>query len=207
MNNFIKKTLRVRLNFFEPILGSAPSDPDIYSKFIAGKMPEKTQDKLYEEVGALDTSSEKEELKMTVFPKTLDGKPFFWDYQIKGYFKDACGALRRIEGTESSKVKAYKQVIDKLVFPTPRQILINFGGEIAVCQRPLRASTPKGERVSIAVSEQIPAGATAEFTIEMFDSCYEKLVKEWLDYGKFSGISQWRNSGMGRFTWEEVAKE
>ena len=32
----------------------------------------------------------------------------------------------------------------------------------------------------------------------------EKAVREWLDYGKFSGIGQWRNSGHGRFTWEEL---
>lgn len=33
----------------------------------------------------------------------------------------------------------------------------------------------------------------------------EKLVREWLDFGKFNGIGQWRNAGKGRFKWEEVA--
>jgi hypothetical protein len=31
-----------------------------------------------------------------------------------------------------------------------------------------------------------------------------KLVREWLDYGRLRGIGQWRNSGRGRFTWEEI---
>lgn len=30
----------------------------------------------------------------TCFPRTEDGVPFCWDYQIKGFFKDACSALR-----------------------------------------------------------------------------------------------------------------
>lgn len=32
-------------------------------------------------------------------------------------------------------------------------------------------------------------------------------VREWLDYGILRGIGQWRNSGMGRFTWEEISCE
>lgn len=206
MSSFIKKALCVKVTFSEPVLGSAPSSPDVYEAYIVAKDPEGTSEKKYEEVGALDTSPEKEEARMTVFPKTLDGRPIFWDYQIKGFFKDACGALRKVEGSESSKIKAYKQVIDKLIFVYPRQIVIETDEEIGVCRRSLRASTPKGDRTGIAVSEQISAGATAEFEIEMFDPQYEKLVREWLDYGMFSGMSQWRNSGMGRFTWEETAK-
>ena len=29
-------------------------------------------------------------------------------------------------------------------------------------------------------------------------------VREWLDYGKLHGFGQWRNSGKGRFEWEEM---
>lgn len=36
----------------------------------------------------------------------------------------------------------------------------------------------------------------------MLDEGLEKYVREWLDYGVFSGIGQWRNSGKGRFTYE-----
>ena len=72
------------------------------------------------------------------------------------------------------------------------------------CQRPLRASTPQGERVSIAISESIAAGAQVEFTIQCFVEDDIDLVREWLDYGRFNGIGQWRNSGKGRFTWEEI---
>ena len=30
------------------------------------------------------------------------------------------------------------------------------------------------------------------------------VCREWLDYGRVRGIGQWRNSGKGRFTWEEI---
>jgi hypothetical protein len=29
-------------------------------------------------------------------------------------------------------------------------------------------------------------------------------VKEWLDYGELRGLGQWRNSGKGKFKWEEI---
>ena len=156
-----------------------------------------------DEVAALgaDVVAEK---GMTVFPRMEDGRPFLYDYQIKGFFKDSCGGLRKVKGSESSKIKAYKKEIDKLIFPQPRQIPIDFDGEMQKCERPLRASTAQGERISLSCSEQIPAGATCQFDVVLLSDDHEKLVREWLDYGCLSGIGQWRNSGMGRFSWEEI---
>ena len=140
---------------------------------------------------------------MTVFPKDEDGTPILWDYQVKGFFKDACGMLARLKGqTESSKLKAYKKVIDGLVFVGPRSIKLNPAGEIGVCQRPLRANTMQGERVALASSEELPAGTTADFEIILLDESLEAVVREWLDYGALRGIGQWRNSGKGRFSYE-----
>jgi hypothetical protein len=68
------------------------------------------------------------------------------------------------------------------------------------CQRPLRASTPQGERVSIAHSETVPAGSTLEFEVLCMTDQMEDLVRELLEYGQLRGLSQWRNSGKGRFT-------
>ena len=99
---------------------------------------------------------------------------------------------------------AYKKEIDKLIFPEPRCIPFLDYDAVGVCQRPLRAQTPQGERVSLAMSEEIPAGASIEFEIVCLHEDHEKAVREWLDYGKYSGIGQWRNSGRGRFTWEEI---
>lgn len=193
--------MTVRLTFMESILGTSPANKDVYRDFIATKAPDANT--VEDEVAALGVEAVAEK-GMTVFPRLDAGTPFFYDYQIKGYFKDTCGGLRRVKGTLSSGVKAYKQVIDKLIFPEPRTIPILFDGEMGVCQRPLRAQTMQGERVSLASSEEIPAGATIEFTIALLSDEHMKLVREWLDYGKYSGIGQWRNSGRGRFKWELI---
>lgn len=44
-----------------------------------------------------------------------------------------------------------------------------------------------------------------EFTITCMDEKDLKLVREWLDYGYYRGLGQWRNSGKGRFLWAEVS--
>ncbi len=193
--------IKVRLTFTEPILGTSPANEEIYREFIGSKAPDAaTVDDEVEAIG-VDAVVEK---GMTVFPRMTDGTPFLYDYQIKGFFKDTCGGLRKVPKMESGKIKAYKKEIDKLIFPEPRRIPINFTGEILECQRPIRAQTAQGERVSLAISEEIPAGATVEFTIVCLSPDHVKAVREWLDYGKFSGIGQWRNSGKGRFSWEEI---
>lgn len=195
------KELKVKLTFTEPILGTSPANPEIYREFIGSKSPDAAT--VEEEVSALGADAVAEKA-MTVFPRLEDGTPFLYDYQIKGFFKDTCGGLRKVKGTASEKIKAYKKEIDKLIFPEPWVIPLEFDGPVGECQRPLRAQTAQGERISLAMSEEIPAGATCEFRVVCLCDDHEKAVREWLDYGRFSGIGQWRNSGKGRFTWEEI---
>lgn len=195
------KEIKVRLTFTEPILGTSPANEDVYRDFIGSKAPDAAT--VEDEVSALGADAVVEK-GMTVFPRLDDGTPFLYDYQIKGFFKDTCGGLRKVKGSESEKIKAYKKEIDKLIFPEPHTIPLLFEGEISECQRPLRAQTAQGERVSLAISEEIPAGTTCEFTVVCLTDSHEKAVREWLDYGRYSGIGQWRNSGKGRFRWEEI---
>ena len=75
---------------------------------------------------------------------------------------------------------------------------------VGLCQRPLRAQTAQGERVALSISECIKAGAVIEFTVKCLSDEHEAAVREWLDYGELRGIGQWRNSGKGRFIWEEI---
>lgn len=195
------KTIKVKLTFTEPILGTSPKNADVYRDFIGTKAPDATS--VEDEVAALGVDAVIEK-GMTGFPRLDDGTPFLYDYQIKGFFKDTCGGLRKVKNTESAKIKAYKKEIDKLIFVEPRCIPLLFDGELGECQRPLRAQTMQGERVNLAISEEAPAGTVIEFSIVMLSDDHEKAVREWLDYGRFSGIGQWRNSGKGRFTWEEI---
>lgn len=195
------KEMKVRITFIEPILGTSPANEEIYRDFIGSKSPD--AESVEEEVARLGADAVADK-GMTVFPRLDDGTPFLYDYQIKGFFKDSCGGLRKVKGTASEKIKAYKKEIDKLIFPEPRCIPLLFDGEIGECQRPLRAQTAQGERVSLALSEEVPTGATAEFSIVCMCDDHEKAIREWLDYGRYSGLGQWRNSGKGRFYWEEI---
>lgn len=194
--------MKVRLTLIEPILGTWPANKEIAVEFISSKAPDAST--IEDEISALGVDAVVEKGK-TIFPKLDDGTPFLYDYQIKGFFKDACGMLSRVKTTESSKLKAYKKIIDGLIFVEPRTIPFLNYDEIHDCQRPLRAQTAQGERASLANSEEIDAGATLEFEIICLDESHEKAVREWLDYGQRRGLGQWRNSGKGRFVWEELS--
>ena len=197
------RELKVRLTFVEEVLGTASSDPEIHETYIASNAPDAPTRK--EEVEALG-AEEVFEKAMTVFPKE-DGRPFLWDYQIKGFFKDACGMLRKVSGSTSSKIKAYKKEIDGLIFVEERKIFFSFEGTTGKCQRPLRASTAQGERIALSSSETVPAGATVEFTIQCMVDSDMAAVIEWLDYGRLRGIGQWRNASKGRFEWRDITDE
>lgn len=207
--------IKVKLTLTEGMLGTSPNNKDIYRDFIATKAPDAST--IEDEVAAVGMD-EVAEKGMTVFPRDEHGKPFVYDYQIKGFFKDACSMLNRLTVkdpetgkkkkavNESGKLTAYKKVIDGMIFPQPRVIPIEFDGEIGICQRPLRAQTAQGERVALSMSEEIPAGATITFDVLCLDDEHIKAVKEWLDYGALRGLGQWRNSGKGRFIWEEITE-
>jgi len=205
------KILPVRLTFTEELLGTMPSNQDVYRDFIASKAPDAGT--IEDEVAAVGIDGVVEN-GMTVFPRDEDGWPCLYDYQIKGFFKDACGMLSRLGGksekgkkkpvNESAKLTAYKKVIDGLIFVKPRQIPVVFDGKIGSCQRPLRAQTAQGERVALANSETIPPGSHMNIDIFCMSDEHEAAVREWLDYGAWRGIGQWRNSGKGRFEWSLV---
>lgn len=191
--------LKCKVTTLEAMLGTASNNKEIHSEFIASHAPDaKSREEEIEAVGVEGTI----EKSMTVFPRNKEGVPILWDYQIKGFFKDACGVLRKIKDSESSKIKAYKKEIDGLIFIDEREIPIQTKEPIMSCQRPLRASTPQGEKISLANSEEIAAGATIEFHIRIGEDKLVPAVKEWLSYGRLRGLGQWRNSGKGRFCCE-----
>lgn len=198
------KRMRIEIEFTDELLGTASADPELHSRFVASKAPDAPT--MAQEVAALGVD-EVEGNAMTVFPRDPgDGEPVLWDYQLKGFFKDACSMLRRVKGTESSKRKAFKKEIDGLVFVEPRMVKLDLHGmDVGECQRPLRAQTMQGERVALAHSETCPEGTTCEFDVVLLDESLEPALREWLDYGRLRGIGQWRNSGKGRLEWREKA--
>jgi len=190
------KLIDVKLRFTTPVLGGMPMNEDIYRDFIASKAPEDQDTE--DEIDALTVDDEITKGK-TTFPRDEEGYPFLFDYHLKGFFKSACGFMRDLKGTKSSTLKSYKKKIDGQIFVYPREIMFENVTEIRECQRPLRAQTPQGERVALAISDEIPEGAELSFQVECLQDEHEKLIREWLSYGTRNGLCQWRNSGKGRF--------
>ena len=191
-----KEILKVELEFTEPLLGTLPGDEKLAEEYVASKHPEGVQKD--------EQESLPEEIKKfsSYFARNSNGKPILWDYQIKGLFKDACSMMRRVAQVDA--LKAHKKIIDGLIFVTPRQIELKLSGELTFTERPLRISTPKGDRTALARSETAPAGTKIQIEILLLKPDLKKYVINWLDYGILRGLGQWRNSGMGRFKWREV---
>ena len=207
------RNMHIMITFTEPILGTGNSNQEIHSEFIASKAPDAKSRE--EEIAAIGREAV-EEKTTTIFSKDTDGTPVLFNYQVKGFFKEACGMLRRMTGEacakESLKMKNYKKTIDGCIEPKGEasgysrkiRLIVPEGVDITnieTLQRPLRGQTAQGERIALAASEMLPAGTKAEFWIEAPEAC-EKAIYEWLKYGEKHGLCQWRNAGYGRFTFE-----
>lgn len=187
---------KVTVTFIEPLLGTAPLNKELYGDYIAAKGP--SPEAVEDELMTVDEATEK---GTTGFHRLEDGTPMLYDYVIKGFFKDACSMLRRVEETKSAKIVAHKKLIDGLVFVKPRRIPIVAVGEVGILERPLRGQTAQGERVALARSEMVPAGSSVTFDVCVLGGVKEPVVREWLDYGERRGLGQWRNGGYGSFTY------
>ena len=233
--------MTVKIEFTEPILGSSSANPEVHSEYIASKAPD--TERAEEEVAAVkratksqpedaDPDSEKdspwdteEEItkSMTVFPRDLDGRIHIWDYQIKGYLKEALFALIELghDDVKGMSKWTYLRTVNQFVWIEPRVIHLldpagnPWGHVSAIKQRPLRAKTARGERICLASSEQLPMGTSCQFEIEV--QSYEGPAKKSttavltmagieaaLDRGEKQGFAQWRSGGFGRFTWAQI---
>ncbi len=199
--------MKAKITFTEPVLGTKSGNKELTTEFIAAKHPDGVQADEAEVIDSMDESLEK---ASTIFHKE-DGKPFIWDYQIKGFFKSACLAMIETDTMTKKELSdirlskyLHKRTIDKMIFVNPRKIFLNVNGEATICERPLRGETMRGERIALARSEQLAADTTFEIEIICLNKKLEQFLPQWLTYGALFGLGQWRSSGMGRFEWEEI---
>lgn len=191
-----KTTLKLRLTFTEPLLGTLPGDKEIAKEFITSKHPEGSQED--EEVSLRDEV----EKQSTFFSYNDKNEPILWDYQVKGFFKDACSMMLRV--VKVPELRAHKKIIDGLIFVYPRQIPLVLSGDTFFKERPARASTPKGERTFLIRSQAAPKDSYIEIEIVTLKPSLMTHIKKWLDYGALRGLGQWRNASYGRFDWKEL---
>lgn len=202
--------LNVEFTFTDELLGTLSEDKEASGEYIAGKNPEGAAKDEMEVIAALPEEIEKP--PRTVFNRDAKtGRPFLWDYQIKGFFKDAFEAIiesdrHTQEYLKSIRVTGFlrKRTVDKQIMISPREIYLELAGECKFITRPLRKDSFKGGLVAIATSEAAPAGTKIRLSIKVFNKQLIPIIKEALYFGSEFGIGQWRNSGKGRFTWREV---
>lgn len=201
------KTKRYRLKGLTRILGSQPADPEIRSSYIASKAA--SLERGEDETSRLPVDMDKKNL--TVFLRDR-GCVCICDYVIKGFLKEAILTLKAQTGVSNGRSK-----IDNQVMITPAYLHFwRDGEECDVAdgdfERPLRAMTMQGPRVSVTASEYLDAGWELEFTIHLLEDAGTtkskaltfEVIEQCLDYGAFKGLGQWRNAQNGRFTWEEI---
>lgn len=218
-------TFNITIDFLTPILGTIPKDRKVFETHIQSKAADKGEghgglsaDELKAEVESIE---EVEERGTTGFFTNAAGTPYLFDYQIKGFFKEVGNTLK---GDKQLNVTALKSKIDQYVFIRDRRNPFIPGESMSPCEsdmdelivwapqnghgyrqgtieRPLRAETAKGPRVSLARSDVL-GNVALSFGLVVFNSpaINGKLLQDILAYGQFKGTGQWRNGGWGRFT-------
>jgi hypothetical protein len=171
---------------------------DTYTNYIA----DKKRDLAEEEIELLP--EDKEERGWTVFRQDENGI-LFLDYQIRGFVKEAI----KILGGKNF-LQAYATKVDNWVYPD-RRIYSKRDGKFITepdgfLERPLRAMTAQGPRVTLARSDKLNPGATLEFNLEVLEPgekvFTEAEIKKIFNIGKYSGLGQWRTGSYGRFSAE-----
>jgi hypothetical protein len=119
---------------------------------------------------------------------------------IRGFLKESAQMHKELRG-----VKQLRSKLDNYVFIEPRRIelVLPEGGKIDFIERPLRAMTAQGPRVTLARSEVLPEGTKFECRIVVLKSpITEEILRDLLDYGRYKGFGQWRGGSYGRFIYE-----
>lgn len=198
-------TLRIRCTLLTELLGTLPGDPNIYTEYIQTRCPANVED-----VPVNLDPDEEIEKKTTYFRRTKTGELCLADYMIKGHLKAMGEAIRKRIRKESgaptaatkSGWEAWVGNADQNVHVFPRLINLGVTQPDGIIERPLRAQTMHGPRVSLARSEMINADRTFEFEIHVRGGVSEEQILVALDEGKYTGYGQWRNAGYGRFIYE-----
>lgn len=182
------KTYKIELT--TRMLGTVTKDPEVYRTYIESKKPE---DKNGEDEYL--TVEKVEEKGWTGFHRDDTGL-FIYEYMIKGFLKNAGNVLKAAQ-----KIAALKSKIDSFVFITPRRITLGQKEPDGMVERPLRAMTARGPRVTLARSDFILAGKVIEFEVTLLPhkEITWKVLDTLFEYGRLMGLGQFRNGGYGRF--------
>ena len=192
------KKKKYKVTLITEMLGTLPKDPEVYKRYIATKE---------DEIQAADNLPEyTEEGGWTTFARNGTGEIIIYDYMIKGFLKSACETL--MANGAIKKIPAYKKWFDRLVFVWPRQIPTGKMEPDSIVERPLRAMTAQGPRVTVTRSDALGVGTEFEFEVELLENDKKitwEVIEQCLAYGRYVAFGQWRGSGgYGRAEFVEV---
>lgn len=184
----------LKFELIEPMLGTIPKDRNVYEQFIETKT-KTDEEKVLAEEDIQDVPEEIEHRGWTGFYEDEQGRPILKNYQFKGFLNNAGNVLKDVLG-----IKNLRQHIKDTVFLNPRQIVLAEKPD-DILERPLRAMTMQGPRVTVVRSDMILPGRTYEFEMKILEKSKvtEAAMKQILSYGEDMGLLQWRNGGYGAF--------
>lgn len=200
----------VRITLTENLLASSPAQPAVYEEFIAARKRKDGEDR-GDEVETLP--AEKQEMTgWSVFHRDETGL-FLFDYHLRGFLKAAAQAITSTKG-----MSAFRHKIDMWLFVQPRRLYIYDGlvpGSFSILQkpdgvleRPVRAMTMQGPRVTVKRSDYVSAGRRVDAQLAVLPLGQKEITEErlraWLDYGAMQGLGEWRSGSYGRFSYEII---
>lgn len=195
------------------MLGTVPSDPELFSNFVAEKM---TTFQGYPIKGESEYNQE-----MSTFPEgrgatsfSRDSESIFiYNYMLLGNIKANLKIL--MDNGAIPKITNYKKVGDLFLEVGPREIRFHRDGELikepeGTLERPIRGFTAKGERTFLGKSDIIREGARFSFQVKILrniNGMTPAAVLEAVKLGKVHGLGQWRGSGKyGKYRLINVSK-
>lgn len=220
--------LSFRGTFTEPCLGTVPKNEDVHTRHVAkddGTESRKAQ--ITEETETIDNKglTDKEKQGYTGFWKDDDGI-FVYNYWILGNIKANIETL--VNNGAIKKIWKMKHFVDKTAQVFPRRIhflgkpeadetvedsngLFKLNEASYTLERPLRADTMKGERVTVAKSDVVDVGTQFDFNIKLIyndKGLTPEVITRAIKLGERYGLGQWRGSGgYGRYTVELLKAE
>lgn len=191
------KTIKLKITLTEPMLGTVPMDKEIYATYIATKKEKAGEPALASEELSDEVDSILENKGWTGFHSDDKGI-FIYDYMLRGFLKYAGNLMKKEIG-----VKQLADKISKYVFVFPRKIYLGKDKPDGVLERPLRAMTMQGPRVTLARSDTVNEGTSFDCEIKFIEGeVTEKILLQLLEYGQLQGLGQFRSGSYGRFAFE-----
>lgn len=185
----------VRLELLTDMLGTRAKHPEIMKTWLGLVEGVGEDEKQVAEGMEVDPDIDERELKRwTGFPKDEQGI-YIWSVLVKGWLKEL--------GNNYAKhmdVKAARSKINNFVFVHPRKIYLGLDEPDGVLERPLRAETMKGPRITLVKSDTVSAGTHIAFELHILGhpEITPQFIENLMTYGQFMGLGQWRTGGYGQ---------